>query len=363
MREPVRLAALSHAKAVFVFSHDSVGVGEDGPTHQPVEHLATLRAVPQLQVIRPADGNETAAAWRAAIDHDGPTAIVLTRQGVTVCTDGSAVERGAGIVVDGAAGGNPAVIIVATGSEVSLAVEAATQLNADGVATRVVSLPSWDRFAAQGAEYRQQLLPAGVPVLSVEAATTFGWERYADDMIGIDRFGVSAPGAEVLERLGINLDHVLAAGTRPRRSLTHPGGPMDSKTHPALRGTGPEPLARQPDTGVTSPRASWRGCATAGSAASRRTRRSSRRRSPVPPTTTTSSRRSPPTTDRSSTTTGRSSLATSRRACDVFDPLYESSDGGDGFVSVEVGARAGQRLGRHRAAPPASCTSRSPSAT
>ncbi len=210
MREPVRLAALSHAKAVFVFSHDSVGVGEDGPTHQPVEHLATLRAVPQLQVIRPADGNETAAAWRAAIDHDGPTVIVLTRQGVTVCTDGSAVERGAGIVVDGAGDGNPAVIIVATGSEVSLAVEAATQLNADGVATRVVSLPSWDRFAAQGPEYRQQLLPAGVPVLSVEAAATFGWERYADDMIGIDRFGVSAPGAEVLERLGINLDHVLA---------------------------------------------------------------------------------------------------------------------------------------------------------
>ncbi len=210
MREPVRLAALSHAKAVFVFSHDSVGVGEDGPTHQPVEHLATLRAVPQLQVIRPADGNETAAAWRAAVDHDGPTAIVLTRQGVTVCTDGSAVERGAGIVVDSAGDGDPAVIIVATGSEVSLAVEAATQLNADGIATRVVSLPSWDRFAAQGTEYRQQLLPAGVPVLSVEAATTFGWERYADDMIGIDRFGVSAPGAEVLERLGINLDHVLA---------------------------------------------------------------------------------------------------------------------------------------------------------
>ena len=116
MRPPVRLAALSRAKVVFVFSHDSVGVGEDGPTHQPVEHLATLRAIPGLQVIRPADANETAAAWRAAVDHDGPTALVLTRQGVPVCTDGSAVERGAGIVRD--ADGDPAVVIVATGSEV-----------------------------------------------------------------------------------------------------------------------------------------------------------------------------------------------------------------------------------------------------
>ncbi len=212
MREPVRLAALSHAKAIFVFSHDSVGVGEDGPTHQPVEHLATLRAIPQIQVIRPADGNETAAAWRAAVDHDGPTALVLTRQGVTVCTDGSAVERGAGIVLDRA--GDPVLVIIATGSEVSLAVDAGQRLNADGVATRVVSLPSWDRFAAQGREYREELLPPGVPVLSVEAATTFGWERYADDSIGIDRFGVSAPGDEVLQRLGISLDHVLHRARR-----------------------------------------------------------------------------------------------------------------------------------------------------
>jgi transketolase len=207
MRPPVRLAALSHAKAVFVYSHDSVGVGEDGPTHQPVEHLATLRAIPDLQVIRPADGNETVAAWKAAIDHDGPTVIVLTRQGVTVRTDGSAVERGAGIVHDN--GATPALVIVATGSEVSLAIEAAEQLDADGTATRVVSLPSWDRFARQGADYRRSLLPESVPVLSVEAATTFGWERYADDSIGIDRFGASAPGDVVLRELGINLDHVL----------------------------------------------------------------------------------------------------------------------------------------------------------
>ncbi len=207
MRPPVRLAALSRAKAVFVYSHDSVGVGEDGPTHQPIEHLAILRATPDLQVIRPADGNETVAAWKAAIDHDGPTVIVLTRQGVTVRTDGSAVERGAGIVHDN--GEPPALVIVATGSEVALAIEAAEQLDAEGTATRVVSLPSWDRFARQDDEYRRALLPEGVPVLSVEAATTFGWERYADDSIGIDRFGASAPGDVVLGELGINLDHVL----------------------------------------------------------------------------------------------------------------------------------------------------------
>ncbi len=207
MREPVRLASMSRAKAVFVYSHDSVGVGEDGPTHQPVEHLATLRAVPDLQIIRPADGNETSAAWRAAVDHTGPTALVLSRQGIRVCTDGSAVERGAGIVHRSA--GPPAVVLVATGSEVALAIDAATELEADGTATRVVSLPSWDRFARQGREYRDELLPPGVPVLSVEAATTFGWERYADDSIGIDRFGASAPGDVVLDELGINKGHVM----------------------------------------------------------------------------------------------------------------------------------------------------------
>jgi transketolase len=207
MRPPVRLASLSRAKVVFVFSHDSVGVGEDGPTHQPVEHLATLRAIPGLQVIRPADGNETAAAFRAAVDHDdGPSVIVLSRQGLPTRTDGSAVERGAGIVKDAT---DPALVIVATGSEVWVAMDAAARLDADGVTTRVVSLPSWDRFAAQGREYRDELLPPGVPVLSVEAATTFGWERYADESIGIDRFGVSAPGDEVLHRLGINVENVV----------------------------------------------------------------------------------------------------------------------------------------------------------
>jgi transketolase len=207
MRPPVRLAALSKAKVIFVWSHDSVGVGEDGPTHQPIEHLATLRAIPALQVIRPADANETVAAFRAAVGRDdGPTAIVLTRQGVPVCTDGSAVERGGGIVADVR---DPALVIVATGSEVWVAIDAAKALTADGIATRVVSLPSWDRLRAAGPEHRASLFPEGVPVLSVEAATTFGWAEFADASIGIDRFGVSAPGGEVLQRLGINVEHVV----------------------------------------------------------------------------------------------------------------------------------------------------------
>ncbi len=210
MRPPVRLAALSGAKVIFVFTHDSVGVGEDGPTHQPVEHIATLRAIPQLQVIRPADANETVAAWRAAVEHDGPTALVLSRQNITVCTDGSAVVTGAGVVLAAAA---PAVVLVATGSEVSLCVEAAGQLAAAGVAASVVSMPSWDRFLAQPVEYQRSLFPTGVPVLSVEAAVTFGWARFADESIGIDRFGASAPGNVVMDELGINIAHVVARAT------------------------------------------------------------------------------------------------------------------------------------------------------
>jgi transketolase len=210
MRPPVRLASLSGAKVVFVFTHDSVGVGEDGPTHQPVEQVATLRAIPDLQVIRPADANETAAAWRAAVQLSGPTALVLSRQNVTVCTDGSAVERGAGIVRDAP---DPKVLLLAAGSEVSLCCDAADQLQAAGIATRVVSIPSWDRFEAQPVPYQDSLFPAGVPVLSVEAGVTFGWSRWADDSIGINRFGASAPGSIVMDQLGLNVAHVVARAT------------------------------------------------------------------------------------------------------------------------------------------------------
>jgi transketolase len=221
LRPTLRLASLSHVKAIFVFSHDSVGVGEDGPTHQPVEQLAALRAIPGLQVIRPADANETVAAWRAAVEHNGSTALILTRQGVPVVTDGSAVALGAGVVRQ-PAGGAAAVVLVGTGSEVPVCVEAAELLAADGVEAQVVSLPSWDRLQRSGPEARAAVFPAGVPVLSVEAGTTFGWERYADDSIGIDRFGVSAPGDIVLRNLGINADNVVA---RARALLGLEGDP------------------------------------------------------------------------------------------------------------------------------------------
>ncbi|HVN51450.1 MAG TPA: transketolase C-terminal domain-containing protein, partial [Acidimicrobiales bacterium] len=210
MRGAVRLAALSQTKVVYSWTHDSVGVGEDGPTHQPVEHLAALRAMPQLRVIRPADANETAEAWQVAIESDGPTALILSRQAVPVL-DGTAggdrVARG-GYVLHDAEGGPPQVVMVATGSEVWVCVAAAERLADQGVRARVVSLPCWSLFEAQTADYRASVMPVGVPRLSVEAATTFGWARWADDSLGIDRFGTSAPGEEVLERLGFTPENV-----------------------------------------------------------------------------------------------------------------------------------------------------------
>ncbi len=206
MRPSVRLAALSGAKVCFVFTHDSVGVGEDGPTHQPVEQLASIRAIPNLHVIRPADGNETIAAWRDAVAHDGPTALVLSRQDIEVVTDGSAIEFGAGVV---RGDGEPDIVLVATGSEVAVCVTAAERLAGDGLMARVVSMPSWDRFEEQDTEFRAGIFPPGVPVLAVEAGVPLGWHKYADDVIGIDRFGVSASGGVVLDKLGINPEHVV----------------------------------------------------------------------------------------------------------------------------------------------------------
>jgi len=211
MKPPVRLAALSRAKCIFVFSHDSVGVGEDGPTHQPIEHLAALRAIPDLQIIRPADANETSAAVRVALEHDGPTVLVLSRQNLPVLTDGSAVDRGAGVVHS--ATGTPAAQIVATGSEVSIAVEAARALASDGIAVSVVSMPSWDRFESWRRTDRSganEVLRPDLPTVSVEAGTTLGWERYADRCLGIDRFGASAPGNVALAQLGMNAEAVAA---------------------------------------------------------------------------------------------------------------------------------------------------------
>ena len=205
MRPAIRLAALSKARVIFVFTHDSVGVGEDGPTHQPVEHLASLRVIPGLQVIRPADSNETKVAWECALTYDGPTALVLSRQSLPITTDGDAVRYGAETVVETS---NPQIVLVGTGSEVSVCVAAAKLLQASGVNANVVSMPSFDRFAQQASKYRKTIFPQNIPVLSVEAGVTFGWSQYADASVGIDRFGASAPGSTVMSRLGISDENV-----------------------------------------------------------------------------------------------------------------------------------------------------------
>ena len=221
MRGAVRLAALSRAKVLFVWSHDSVGVGEDGPTHQPVEHIAALRAIPGLDVIRPADATETAGAIEAAIGHDGPTALILTRQGVPTLatTDSSAVARGGYVVVD--PDGVPDVVLVGTGSEVQHCVAAAETLARDGIGARVVSLPCWERFERLDAAERDAVLPPDVPAVGVEAGTSLGWHRWVDETVTIDRFGASAPGGTVMAELGITPEHVARAA---RRLLAPEGG-------------------------------------------------------------------------------------------------------------------------------------------
>ena len=214
MRPAVRLAALSGAKSVFVWTHDSIGVGEDGPTHQPVEHLASLRAIPGLCVIRPADANETVQAWQVAVNRDGPTALVLTRQNVPVLdgTDRAGqVARGGYILIDTP---SPSVILAGTGSEVQCCIDAAGLLATDGIATTVVSMPSWDRFEAQSVEYRSSVLPRGVPALGVEAAASFGWDRYADATVTMDRFGASAPGAELMTHFGFTAQAIADAARK-----------------------------------------------------------------------------------------------------------------------------------------------------
>ena len=209
----VRLAAIMQAKVCFVWTHDSVGVGEDGPTHQPVEQLASLRAMPGLRVIRPADANEVAAAWKVHLDGDGPTALLLTRQKVPVL-DGTAERAPAGVPAgayvlapEGAA--RPDVVLIGTGSEVQVCVAAREQLATRGIAARVVSMPSWYLFEQQPDDYRADVLPTGVPTLAVEAGVRFGWERYADDVVSIDRFGASAPGEVVMRELGITPEHTV----------------------------------------------------------------------------------------------------------------------------------------------------------
>ena len=207
MRPAVRLAALSEAKVVFVWTHDSVGVGEDGPTHQPVEQVASLRAIPGLRVLRPADATETVGAWRVAVNSDGPTALILTRQGVPVLegTRAEAVAAGGYAISDPDDAG---LTLVGTGSEVSVCCDAAALLAADGISARVVSLPSWELFAGQPRSEQSRVLRPDLPSLAVEAGSTMGWSRWTDDAVGIDRFGASAPGAVVMEKLGISAPNV-----------------------------------------------------------------------------------------------------------------------------------------------------------
>ncbi len=222
MRPAIRLAALSEVQVIYVFTHDSVGLGEDGPTHQPIEHLAALRAIPHLYVIRPADSAEVSEAWRIAIlRRSAPTALALTRQKVPVIdrnrfgkADG--LRRGGYVLADAEADGNvvtPKMILIATGSEVALTLEAREKLQSEGVPTRVVSLPCWELFDEQTAEYRDEILPPAVTArVAVEAGVRQGWERYvgsAGAVIGLDRFGASAPGDVALKNLGFNVENVL----------------------------------------------------------------------------------------------------------------------------------------------------------
>ena len=217
MRGAVRVAALSDVHVIYSWTHDSVGLGQDGPTHQPIEQLAAVRAMPNLRVIRPADANETARAWGVAVDRDGPTALILTRQEIPVLAETAeraeqGVPRGAYVLRE-AGGGDPRVVLIGTGSEVHVCLAAADLLASAGVAARVVSFPSWELFAVQPDRYRDEVLPAGIPRLAVEAASSFGWDRYADATVCIDRFGASAPGEVALEEFGFTAQNVAARAT------------------------------------------------------------------------------------------------------------------------------------------------------
>jgi transketolase len=216
MRPSVRVAALNHQPVIYVWTHDSVALGEDGPTHQPVEHLMALRAMPNLYVVRPSDANEAAEAWRFAMQRTaGPTALVLTRQKLPVIdrsqyAAAGELAKGAYVLADAP---DARAVIIASGSEVHLALAAHQRLIADGVPCRVVAMPCWEAFAAQPAEYREQVLPSALRArVSVEAGTTFGWREWIGDRgiaVGIDRFGLSAPGDIALETLGITVDNIV----------------------------------------------------------------------------------------------------------------------------------------------------------
>jgi transketolase len=222
MRPAIRLAAFARLPVIYVFTHDSIGLGEDGPTHQPVEHLAALRAIPHLTVIRPADANETAVAWKVAMERierrTGPVLLALTRQNVPVFdrsryASAEGLRRGAYIMA-GTDGKEPDILLVATGSEVQLAVGAHEELAKQGIAARVVSMPSWELFEQQSREYRESIFPPSITArLAIEAGVPQGWHRYvglAGDIVGLDRFGGSAPYQVLMRNLGFSVENVVA---------------------------------------------------------------------------------------------------------------------------------------------------------
>ena len=216
MRPAIRLAALMKTHVIFVFTHDSIGLGEDGPTHQPVEQLMSLRSIPNLTVIRPADANETSLAWSVAVERKGPTVIALTRQKLPILDPKKypimeGVPRGA-YILSASKKGKTDLIIIATGSEVHLALAAKNQLKKKDINTRVVSMPSWELFDEQSEEYRKNVFPSNIPKIALEAGIPLGWHKYVGlegDVIGLNRFGASAPGQVVYEKLGFNLTNIM----------------------------------------------------------------------------------------------------------------------------------------------------------
>jgi transketolase len=232
MRPALRLAALQGAPAVFIFTHDSIGLGEDGPTHQPIEQLASLRAMPGLTVYRPGDANETAECWRLAVERRGPAALALTRQGLPILEPTEALRAGVrrgGYVLREAEGGAPELVLIATGSELGVALGAAELLAAEGVRARVVSMPSTDIFDEQDAAYRDAVLPPELRArIAIEAASSYGWRRYvgdAGDIVAIDHFGASAPAARLFEEFGFTPEAVAA---RARALLGRPAAAREA---------------------------------------------------------------------------------------------------------------------------------------
>jgi len=217
MRPPVRLAAIMDRHVIYVYTHDSIGLGEDGPTHQPIEQLSALRAIPEMTLIRPADASETAEAWRVALKHkEGPVALVLTRQKLSFIdrskyAAAAGLARGAYVLAD-APGGAPEVVLMSSGSEVALVLDAQKKLESDGIRARAVSMPSHEIFARQDQAYRDSVLPRGVKRIAMEAAHPMSWYRWVGDdgmILGLERFGASAPAATIYENLGITVDRMV----------------------------------------------------------------------------------------------------------------------------------------------------------